>query len=252
LPYIISPPERKRPVTSSELQKLYRIQELDLTLLQLKREAQLIPERREKAEARLRAAQCELDAATEAVRGREKEIRNAEGDVEAVHSKVRRYRMQQMDVKSNEAFRALEHEISGCDAEIEAAENKVLEWMESLETLQEIRKVQEAGRAAVAGVVAGELQGMDERMQTIREQFEELKSTREAVAAEVDAEILKRYLNHLSSKQDAYLVPAKQLTCGGCHMKLSPQTLHDLHAAVKWTHCTFCGRLLYDPALLQG
>jgi len=239
-------------LTPTDLKKILKLQELDLTLLQLKREAQTLPERKEKAESRLRSARLELEDVKEAVRGRESQIRNAEGDVEAVHIKVRRYRTQQMEVKSNEAFRALEHEISACDAEIDEAENKVLEWMESLEPLVKQQKEQETVCASVAAAVAEDLKALEERMDIIRAQFDELKSTREALAAVVDADILKRYLNHLSSKQDAYIVPAKQLTCGGCHMKLSPQTLHDLHAAVKWTPCTFCGRLLYDPSLIQG
>lgn len=237
-------------MTPIDLKNILRLQELDLTLLQLKREAQAVPERKERAENRLREAAAERDAVKQSLKDLESQIRAAEGDVEAVHEKVRRYRVQQMEVKSNEAFKALEHEISACDAEISAAEEKVLVWMEQQEPLETDVREAEAKYAQAGEAVARELQGLEDRMAVIRAQFDELKASREAVAAKVDPEILKRYLNHLSAKQDAFVVPAKQQTCGGCHMKLSPQTLHDLHAAVKWTTCTFCSRLLYDPVLV--
>jgi predicted nucleic acid-binding Zn-ribbon protein len=86
-------------------------------------------------------------------------------------------------------------------------------------------------------------------METIRSTFQDVKAEREALAGRVDPEVLQRYMAMLAKKQEAVVVPIRQESCGGCHMKLSPQILHDAHSGQKWTSCGFCGRMLYDPAV---
>lgn len=234
-------------MNDTALNTLLRLQELDLTLLQLKKEAHGIPARREQILSRSAAAEQALDTAKTALKSREAEIKALEGAVDAIKEKINRYRIQEMEVKTNESYRALEQEIATCQLEITAEEDRELELMESLDPLRAaVQKAQtELDRARQALQI--EVARLDERLDTIRQQFEDIKQSREPLIAQLDPDLVKKYLNHLSGKEDAYLVPAKQQTCSGCHMKLSPQTLHDLHAAVKWTPCTFCGRLLYDP-----
>nr|MDA3873440.1 C4-type zinc ribbon domain-containing protein [Kiritimatiellia bacterium] len=92
-----------------------------------------------------------------------------------------------------------------------------------------------------------EVQELETRLATIRTTFEEIKADRGGLVDQIDSEIADRYLALLGKKQDAVVVPVRQQGCGGCHMKLTPQTLHDAHSQQKWTYCGFCGRLLYDP-----
>jgi len=239
-------------VHASQLNALLRLQELDLTLLQLKKEAGGIPGRRETILKRSAAAEQASEAAKGAFRAREAEIKEVEGAVEALKERINRYRIQEMEVKTNESYRALEQEIATCKQEIEKEEDLELVLMETLDGLKAAVDKAEKELNAAKEAVDQDLSRLDERLETIRAQFQEIKMSREPLAAALEPDLVKRYLAHLSSKEDAYLVPAKQGTCGGCHMKLSPQTLHDLHAAVKWTPCTFCGRLLYDPGQMTA
>ncbi len=236
----------------AQLHALLRLQKLDLTLLQLKKEAKHIPERKEQLDQRSAHAKGRLEAAKAALRAREAQIKELENAIEAVQARINRYKNQQMEVKTNESYKALEHEIAQCGEEISALEDQELELMETLDGLKaDVRKAEgEVENAQTA--IDGECKLLDERLDVVREQFGELKARREDMAAEVDAELLKKYFGHLSSKQDAYVVPVRQQTCGGCHMKLTPQILHDVNAMTRLTHCNYCSRLLYDPALLDG
>lgn len=235
-------------MTPDALKTLLRLQELDMTLLQLKKEAGGLPARREALLGRSARAEAALAEAKAALRARELEIKEVESTVEGLQERINRYRVQELDVKTNESYRALEQEIANCQQEIVAEEDRELELMDTLEPLQAAVKKAAADLEAAREGVRVDVAKLDERLETVRAQFEEIKLSREPLLAGVEPELLKRYLAHLSSKGDAFVVPAKQQTCGGCHMKLSPQTLHDLHAGVKWTACTFCGRLLYDAA----
>lgn len=235
-------------MNATALRTLLRLQEQDLTLLQLKKEARGIPARRETILRRSASAEAALESAQNGLRAREAEIKAVEGSVESLKERISRYRVQEMEVKTNESYRALEQEIANCEEEIRAEEDRQLVLMDTLEALQHQVANAQKELDGAQHAVQEDLRRTEERMETVREQFNAIKQTRERLIAELDPELVKRYLAHLSSKEDAYVVPAKQQTCGGCHMKLSPQTLHDLNAAVKWTPCTFCGRLLYDPA----
>ena len=239
-------------MNADALNALLRLQELDLTLLQLKKEAKGIPAKREALLGRSASAKEALETAKAALKARESEIRAVEGDVEAIQARIKRYQVQEMEVKTNDAYRALEEEIANSRKEISAREDRELELMDTLEPLQAAAAKAEKDLAAAEEAARNDVALLDERQNTVRAQFEETKQSRAPLIARLEPDLVKRYLAHLSAKEDAYLVPAKQQTCGGCHMKLSPQTLHDLHAAVNWTACTFCGRLLYDPAQLTS
>ena len=232
---------------TTQLNALLQLQTLDLTLLQLKKEAGSIPARKDQYTLRTEKALAALEQAKTALRDREKAIKALEGDVGEVRERINRYRRQQMEVKTNESYKALEHEIAGCETEISALEDRELELMEGVEPLS--REVREAGeRLAIAEkAIQEDCVLLDQRLETIRAQFEELKAQRDQHLPGIDEEILRKYLGHLSAKQDAFLVPVHQQTCGGCHMKLTLQVQHDLHAAAKWTSCGYCGRMLYDP-----
>jgi hypothetical protein len=119
--------------------------------------------------------------------------------------------------------------------------------METSESLQaQVKKAKEQV-AEAEGRIAEEGVGLEDRLTVIRGQFEEVKARRDPLTALVDGEALSRYQHLLSTKDGVAIAPIQSGGCGGCHMKLNPQTLHDAHAAAKWTTCGHCGRLLYDP-----
>ena len=56
---------------------------------------------------------------------------------------------------------------------------------------------------------------------------------------------LSRYRRILKSKRDVAVVPIRHGACGGCHMKVTPQTVLSAKAADHLVSCDNCGRLIY-------
>jgi predicted nucleic acid-binding Zn-ribbon protein len=79
--------------------------------------------------------------------------------------------------------------------------------------------------------VAGELGGA-------REKQAEAEKT-------VPEEALSRYRRILKSKGDVAVVPIRGGACGGCHMKLTTQTVVTARGSESLTACENCGRLVY-------
>ncbi len=228
------------------LHRLLALQQKDLTLLQLKREAQGIPGRKEGLVALAGEAKAREAAAAAAVKSGESAIKQLEIEVQSLQGQVTRYRNQQLEIRNNESYRALEQEIQNTQATITAQEDRELEHMEALEAA---RRELESARAALAAAdqrVAAEQEALDQRMEVIRSIFADLKQERDSLAALLEPEILQRYMAQLQNKQDAVVVPLRNQSCGGCHMRLTPQHVHDAHALQKWVTCVHCGRFLYQ------
>lgn len=246
-PYWQSQSGKESPVTREQLQALLSLQKKDLTLLQLKKESQAIPARKEALQNRVTFAKTEEGAAEEAVKACESEIRQEEMEVEAVRAQVVKYKNQQMQAKSNEEYKAFNHEIAMAEEKIAQAEERELVHMSRLEELKEALVEAARERKQAESRFEAELGELEERMEVIKTTFAELKEERSELTDRVPNEILEAYMGQLGKKQDAVVVPIQKDNCGGCHMKLSPQILHDCHSQQKWTVCGHCARFLYDP-----
>jgi len=237
-------------VTPQDLQSLLALQSKDLTLLQLKKEAAGIPERQAQRKAQLSDAVQAREQSLAQVNACENAIKQVELDVESKQEQIAKYKTQQIDAPTNEVYHALEREISTAGEVISGLEDKELEEMGRLEeakaALEAAKEAEKAAREAADQDVAV----LEERLETIRATFAEVKEERQVLAEDLDPEIRDRYMTLLTKKQEAVLVPIKGKTCGACHMTVSPQILHDAHSGQKWTVCSYCGVLLYDPSIL--
>ncbi len=229
-----------------QLKSLLKLQKNDLTLIQLKKEAQSVPERQAQIKKNAQSARDQATAAQDAVKACESAIKQIELEVETAKEQINKYKTQQMQARTNEEYKAFEKEIANAGEKIGELEDKELLEMTRLDEVKaDLVKAREVEAAAEAQV-ATEIQELEERLNVIRSTFAEVKEGREDLVAEIDKEISDRYMQLLNKKQDAVVVPIRQDSCNGCHMKLTPQTLHDAHSQQKWTNCNFCGRYLYD------
>lgn len=231
----------------TQLQALRELQKKDLTLIQLKKEAQGIPDRQQKLRDTALGATRRTEDIKQQVRECEAKIKGVEVEVEAAGQQITKYKNQQMQAKTNEEYKAFEKEIATVGEKIGELEDRELEEMGRLDELKTQRADSLELQKSAEAKAEEEVRELEDRMSDIRTTFEEIKAERGELISKIDPDIVERYLALLGKKQDPVVVPVRQQSCGGCHMKLTPQTLHDAHSRQKWTFCGFCGRLLYDP-----
>lgn len=233
-------------MNTAQLHSLLTLQNKDLTLIQLKKEAQGIPNRQQALKKNAQFARDQAASATNAVNECESAIKQVELEVETVKEQINKYKTQQMQAKTNEEYKAFEKEIATGGEKIGTLEDRELLEMTRMDELKADLVKAKALEKEAEDKVASDVKALEERLEVIRSTFAEIKEGREDLVAQVDKEITDRYMQLLQKNQDAVVVPIRQQCCGGCHMKLTPQTLHDAHSQQKWTTCNFCGRLLYD------
>ena len=175
----------------------------------------------------------------------ETERKKIDLDVQSKQAAIARYRAQQSQTRKNEEFAALNHEIEHTEKEISKLEDSELELMEAYDKgLKDVA----AGEKELALAEAK----AKEKKATLQKRAEvtaaELKTT---LAQQAEAEkavpedVLSRYRRILKSKGDTAIVPVDHGSCGGCHMKLTSQTVNNAHREDILAACENCGRLVY-------
>ena len=89
------------------------------------------------------------------------------------------------------------------------------------------------------------LSRIEDEIKKIEISMKQLRSDRSTLTPKVDPQILRRYERILENKAGLALVPVKGDACGGCHMKLPPQLINEVHLATRLVPCESCARILY-------
>lgn len=228
-----------------EIERLLALQDHDLRILRFEKELADVPQRKKAIDAMLDDHRQALVKAKEALKERLAEIKKAELEVEASREKIRKYREQQIQLKSNQEFRAMENEIAGVEKTIRQIEDRMLEMMETMETAQgEVRERESALKAEEVSVKR-EIDAAEQRAREVQAELEKARQGRPAMATGIDTMRMQHYERIMKSKHEKALVPVEHGACGGCHMKLPPYQVHDARKQAAIVVCEYCGRMLY-------
>lgn len=234
---------------SHPLEPVYALQKKDRKLIRLMREIHDIPQRKSDIEAQLAGSKQKLETALDSRKHTEASLKELELEVESLKEKINKYKIQQMEAKTNDQYRAFVKEIGAVEREIKDLEDKEIELMEDLEKGKAIVSECEERLAGEQAGIAGELGELDKRTEHLQAQLEKVKADRARAAEQCDQTILKKYVRILNNKRDYAIVMVESGGhCGGCHMKLPPQVIHDARNPEKLVSCNFCGRVVYNPA----
>lgn len=228
-----------------ELESLLILQERDVKKFRLLKEIEQFPAQEAQIKQRLEEQSKGLEILKLRSKQVESERKDLENQVQSKKSQIAKYQTQQFETKKNEEYQALGHEIERTKKEILEIEDKELVLMEAYEkSLSEVKKEQEAVNAANAAQNE-RLDNIKKRVDTMKQQVTELESEITGLESKIDGTLLSRYRRVLKSKGDLALVPVvNETTCGGCHVKLTHQTVISAKGG-KLTSCENCGRFIF-------
>ena len=226
------------------IQQLLVLQDRDRRATQLERERRDIPAHKDEIESRLHEHQETLRGAVEDFKKHELKIKEIEGDIEAEHQKIAKYKDQQLSVKNNDEYRALGREIGTTEKQVRTLEDGELVLMEEMEQLRIEVDRRRGDLTEEERTVSEDLAAMDKRLTAISEEIAGLESGRTGLLTDIDPTWLARYERIFQHLGDYAIVGVENGSCGGCHMRLPPQLVHDARKGDALTICTYCGRIL--------
>jgi uncharacterized protein len=232
-------------MTNPTVEALLNLQERDARVAALTAELESLPKQMAAVDDDLEARMTKFDALKNRTRQIEADRKKIDLDVQTKQVAISRYKAQQQQTRKNEEFTALNHEIEHTEKEISALEDTELELMEAYDK----------GLAEVAAAQKELLQFQDKakhkkaelekRAATVAVELMTAEEQQAAAEKTVPEDVLPRYRRILKSKKDVAIVPIRHGACGGCHMKLTPNTVLIARAAENLVSCDNCGRLVY-------
>jgi predicted nucleic acid-binding Zn-ribbon protein len=227
------------------IEHLLILQDRDRKVLRTRAELANIDPQRRMLQSKLSNSQANAEGAKLRLRQIEAERKKLELEVEAKKQQIEKYSLQQFQTKKNEEYRALTHEIDLCKEAIFKLEDQQLELMEQGEEVQ--KKASAASQAAneLKKEVENQISQLTSRQENLTKELAELESNRDQLAAGIEKRALSRYERLLEHKGENVVVGIDHGVCGGCHMRLSRQTVVSCQAEQDIVNCPNCGRILY-------
>jgi len=227
------------------IEHLLILQDRDRKVLKTRAELANVDPQRRMLQGKLSNSQANAEGAKLRLRQIEAERKKLELEVEAKKQQIEKYSLQQFQTKKNEEYRALTHEIDLCKEAIFKIEDQQLELMEQGEEVQ--KKASAASQAAneLKKEVENQISQLTSRQENLTKELAELESNRDQLAAGIEQQALLRYERLLEHKGQNVVVGIDHGVCGGCHMRLSRQTVVSCQAEQDIVNCPNCGRILY-------
>ena len=232
------------------LQSLLDLQGIDLRLNQVRARLAAFPQKIATAEARVAAARTELDQAKAAQVATVRDRKKYELDVEQWKERVRKYRDQTSQVKTNEAYKALQHEVELAEAEIAKAEDRLLEQMVNAEDYDQRVKVSERRLKQIEEDVRSERAGIDAEKASAEKDLAALNAQRAAIVADIPENLLDHYGRIAKKHGGVALAELREERCSACGMRVRPHVFQEMQRGAddKMFHCETCTRILYYVA----
>jgi len=234
-----------------EVKALVELQKTDSSMDAKKAIAAGVPVKIAALNAAFEAKKRSMSAAHEAlfallVKKKDSELKIAEAD-----EGIRKHQRDLNLVKDNNAFKALLSEIETDKKSKDELETGVLFLLEEIDKASvqdkairgEVKKIEEAMRAEIAALEATEKE--------IAAGLEAAKTERAAAAAALNQELLGKYENIRVNKKGLAVAAVHEepatgkLSCGGCHMGLTPQKALDVKKHDAFAVCQDCRRYMY-------
>ena len=226
---------------------LLELQDVDLKIKGYEIRLELLPQEMLNLKAERDKTIAAVNQAAEDARKFERSAKAAESEIAALQEESKKLEQQSAMVKKNTEYQAMLSTIALNKQKISDLESKVIDYLEKFEEgKKDYRKAKAAGEAALKDLKQ-EFDELGALAEDLKQETAELKKQRPVLAAKIEQNLLRIYEHLLKSKTAPNpLVPVNGGICGGCHMRVTPQTMTNM-AKGAITQCDNCQHLVYNP-----
>ncbi len=229
-----------------DLRNLVGLQDLELKIARLQKQASEIPSKNQNFEHELQRVQVEYQERVAHSKELANHRRTLEGQVDMNRAKLSRLRDQLMAVKTNKEYTAMLHEIQLAEDQIRAEEDKILEFMEQMESTEKDLKGAEREMQRKAAELQEMIRKTTESIPQLEAEMAQLREQRAAMESRIGEELLSRYRRIAEARKGVALAEAKDELCSACHVRIRPQMYAELMRTESIHACDSCSRILFS------
>jgi hypothetical protein len=227
-----------------ELHLLITIAKLDAQLNACRNESGQLPEKIEKIDRNVKAIEKAVSEASAHLEAIKKERRLLEQKLQDSAEKVKKLKVQLMEIKTNKEYQAMLHEIGHTEKDIDENEERLLMLMDELDQqgleTGGFTKQKDEERQRLSA----ERASLEARLQHLGEDTKRLEGEKPKILAELDPQIKRRYDRILAKLHDFAVTHVVDDVCQGCHSRIPPQAALEVKRNDQIIACQACGRIL--------
>lgn len=229
------------------LQDLLELQHADLRLAEARKRLAAFPAKLSQLEATLGNAKAVVEKAKASQVAAIKDRKKYDLDVEQWKDRVRKYKDQSSQVKTNEAYKALQHEIDQGEAEIAKAEDRLLEQMVASEQYDRELKTGERALKEAEAAVAVQRKSVEAERDATQKEVAELEAERKRLVPTISENLLDNYERIAHKHNGTAMAEVRDEKCTACGMRVRPHVFQEMRRAgsEELFHCETCTRILY-------
>jgi len=229
-----------------DLRNLIALQDLELKIASLQKQASDIPSIIQNLENELQRIKLEYEERVAHAKELSNLRRTLEGDVELLRSKLSRLRDQLMAVKTNKEYTAMLHEIQTAEDHIRSEEDKILDAMEETEGKEKDLKVAEQEVRRRSAELQESIRKTNDSLPLMEAELDKLNEEKALMESQIGAELLSRYRRIAEARKGVGLAEAKDELCSVCHVRIRPQIYAEVLRTENIHYCDSCSRILFS------
>jgi len=229
----------------ADLERLVELQRLDSEIVEVEAAAAAIPGVIRRIEEQLIKAKAALDAVTAETDRMTKLRRQQERELEEVTDQLKKRQSRLFEVKTNQEYSAVLKEIEGLKHKVSVLEEAILVLLDQIEVELKARAEEEQRVRSSEAEALRDTQRKEAELRQLRGRLTELQGARKSRSNNVESSLLQQYLRLLKSRAGLAVAPARDGSCEGCHVALTPQLYNEVRRNEEILTCERCGRILY-------
>jgi uncharacterized protein len=233
-----------------DLRNLVALQDIELKIAVLQKEATDIPNKIQSFETELQRIKAEYQERIAQMKELANRKRTLEGQVDLIRTKLSRLRDQLMAVKTNKEYTAMLHEIQTAEEQIRSEEDSILEVMEETEGREKDLMDEEQGMLKKSAELQESIRTTHESAPSMEAELAKLQGEKVQLESQVERELLARYRRIAEARKGMGLAEAKDELCSVCHVRIRPQMYAELQRTETIHSCDSCSRILFSRACL--
>ena len=203
------------------------------------------PRKIETLDGRLKAAETDIAEAKSGLSDLQKTYREQEAEAKHLLSRIAKSEEKLRSVKTNKEYQSSLKEIDEIKAQHSRIEDRMIEILDEMDAAEASISAKKKDHEGEAELIREEKAQLIQEFEQKKSELEKLSQAHQAVTAEIDGLLLKKYNSVKHVTGTTAVAAVKNAVCLGCNVNIPPQMFNELQRFDKLFFCPFCQRIIY-------
>jgi uncharacterized protein len=222
-----------------------QLQEIEIRIHKIKSVLESMPQKLNSLDKEIRDAEQEMETKKSLVDELRKKYRMNESDYQANMLLMRKSQEKLASVKNNKEYQSILKEIDDIKAKNSIVEDEMLKNLDVIEASERDSVNIKKEFLETKGRIDGEKDIIKENIKQSEINLAELDEKRENIAKNIDKELMRNYNIVKGLTKSTAIAPVLDSICLGCNMNIPPQMYNELQRFDGIKFCPHCQRIIY-------